>query len=323
MTGLRAHLARYLVLLAVVAVVTFFLPRLLPGSPLSGAIAGSGLAALPSATLDRLREGYDLNRPMREQFVRYLRRLGQGDLGRSISTHRPVSALIAERLPWTVGLAGVAIAAAALAGLAMGTWSAMRPGSRTAQAAGMLVIGLGALPEFLIAMGCIIVFGVRWRLFPTGGGMTPFGGGGAARWLADVAWHAALPAVTLVAALVPVFVLVSRNALAPVMDAPFLVVARAKGLRTRRILWHAWRNAMSPVLTLTGLRLAALVTGVVVVERVFAYPGIGMLLFEAVARRDYPVIQGVVLVSSIAVLTVVFFLEMLAYALDPRVREPG
>jgi peptide/nickel transport system permease protein len=129
--------------------------------------------------------------------------------------------------------------------------------------------------------------------------------------------------LTLITGLVPAFYLLSRNALATVVTAPYLLTARGKGLSRRRVLWHAWRNALPPVLTLLALRLAFVVTGTAVVERLFAYPGMGTLLFEAVLRRDYPVMQGVFLASSFLVLMVNGILDLAATALDPRVRDPG
>jgi peptide/nickel transport system permease protein len=181
-------------------------------------------------------------------------------------------------------------------------------------------VGIGTLPEFLMAMILIASLASRRHLFPPAGAFTPFVPvEGYLRLLPDVLWHAALPGAVLVISLMPAFALLVRNAVVPVLGERYLVTARAKGLSSRRIAWHAMRNALPPVVTLFGLRLAAAMAGAAVVERIFAYPGMGLLLYEAVGARDYPVLQGVVFVSSLAVLAMNFLLDLLASRLDPRV----
>lgn len=321
--AIRAHLARFALLLAVVAVANFLLPRLLPGSPL----AGSGehtVAFLPQATQVAIRQAYGLDRSLLAQFRAYLGGLLRGDLGRSISSHRPVAEVIAERLPWTLLLVSSAVLLSAAAGGMLGTAAALRPHALGARLSEVLVVGLGALPEFLVGMALILLLGVALHLFPVGGATTPFlSASGVRGWVGatgDLLWHAALPAATLIITLAPAFYLLSRNALVAVLGQPYLLTARGKGLGERRVLWHAWRNALPPVLTLLGLRLAFAITGAAIVERIFAYPGMGLLLFEAVARRDYPVMQGVFLVASVIILTMNLALDLLATALDPRTR---
>jgi peptide/nickel transport system permease protein len=322
-TAARGHLTRFALLLATVVVVNFLLPRLLPGSPLSGAGEGA-VAFLPSQTLREIRRAYGLDQPLAVQFVAYLDGLRRGDLGRSLATHRPVAAMIGERLPWTLGLMGGAVLLAATIGAALGTAAAWRPHGWKARLAEPVVVGVGALPEFLVAMALIVGLGTGWKLFPVGGATAPFlTAAGAAGWLRavwDVLAHAALPGATLVVALAPAFFLLSRNALVAVLGERYLLTARGKGLGEGRILWHAWRNALPPVLTLLGLRLAFAVTGAALVERIFAYPGIGLLLFEAVVRRDYPVIQGVFLIASVVIVTTNVVLDLVAAWLDPRTR---
>jgi peptide/nickel transport system permease protein len=321
----KSHLARFVILLAAVVVVNFVLPRLLPGSPLSGAAGEGTVAFLPSGALEEIRRAYGLDQPPTVQFVRYLDGLRRGDLGRSLATHRPVAAMVGERLPWTLGLLGGAVLLAAAIGATLGTAAAWRPHGWKARLAEPLVVGVGALPEFLVAMALIVGLGTGAKLFPVGGATAPFltptGAAGWLRVVGDVLAHAALPGATLVIALTPAFFLLSRNALAAVLGERYLLTARGKGLGERRILWHAWRNAMPPVLTLLGLRLAFAVTGAALVERIFAYPGMGLLLFEAVVRRDYPVIQGVFLMASLIIVTANVALDLAATWLDPRIRQ--
>ncbi len=316
----RAHLVRFALLVVVVVVLNFLLPRLLPGSPLSTAAAESAAAFLPAAAQAELRRSYGVDRPLPAQFTAYLGGLARGSLGRSLATHRPVTQMIGERLPWTFLLVGVAVVVAAVVGAGLGTAAAFRPDGRV-RLLGPLVIGLGALPEFLVAMVLIVVLGVGLPLFPAGGAMTPFLTQGWIAAIRDIVWHAALPALTLIVGLVPAFFLTSRNTLVAVLGEPFLLTARGKGLSGRGVLRHAWVATLTPVLTLLGLRLAFVVTGAAVVERIFAYPGMGMLLFEAVVRRDYPVLQGIFLIASLVILCVNLTLDLAAAALDPRVRR--
>ncbi len=326
MAATRGLWGRYLLLAVAVVLVNFFLPRVLPGSPLAGG-AGESSVFLPTGTFIEVRRAYGLDRPVAEQFLTYLDGLRHGDLGRSLATHRPVAGMIGERLPWTVFLVGSSAVVAAALGAALGTVAAWRPRGPGARVAGPLIIGLGALPEILVATALIVAFGTRLRIFPVGGAMTPFlGFSGPTGWMTaarDIASHAALPGAALVLGLAPAFFMLSRNALAAVAGAPYLRTARGKGLGGRRVLWHAWRNALPPVLTLVGLRLAFAVTGAALVERIFAYPGMGLLLFEAVVGRDYPVMQGVLLVASLVVLVVNAVLDLAALTLDPRLRRPA
>jgi peptide/nickel transport system permease protein len=267
---------------------------------------------------------YGLDRPLLTQFWSYLVGLGHFDLGRSLVSHRLVTSLIVERLPWTMGLVGSAVLLSVLIGAVLGTGAAWRPHGRLTRLVGAVVIGVGALPEFLVAMILIAALGTGLRLFPAGGATTPFLAarpGGWARAVADVLWHGALPIATLLVGLIPAFYLLTRNTLAAESGARYLLTARGKGLPERGVMWQAWRNALSPVLTLLGLRLAFAVTGAAVVERLFAYPGIGLLLFEAIGRRDYPVMQGVFLVASVAMLGTNLLLDLSAAMLDPRLSQ--
>lgn len=313
------RLARYAGLVCTVILLNFLVPRLLPGSPAAGG-GGDEAAVLPAAAYRALVATYHLDLPVQAQLTRYLAGLPRGDLGWSLTSHRPVASIVMERLPWTLLLVGGAVVLAAALGGLLGWAAAWHGRNRAVRFLSAATVGTGALPEFLIAMALIVVFSSRLQLFPPGGATTPFvGNQGLLRALLDVAWHAALPGLTLVLGFAPAFALLMRNALVPVMGERYLVTARAKGLTSRRVVWHALRNALPPAATLLGLRLGTAVAGAAVVERVFAYPGMGWLLYEAVTTRDYPLMQGVFLVTSMTVLTVNLFLDLIAARLDPRV----
>ncbi len=315
------RLARFAGLALTVVVLNFVVPRLLPGSP--AAPGGDDALLLPAAAYRALVETYHLDLPTHEQFGRYIAGLVRGDMGFSLTSHRPVAAVVVERLLWTLFLVGGAVVMAAALGGLLGWAAAWHGRARCARIAMAASVGVGALPEFLVAMLLIVLLASRFQIFPSGGALTPFVDlGGWPRTVGDAIWHATLPGLALVAALAPSFALLVRNALVPVMGERYLATARAKGLPERRVVWHALRNALPPVATLFGLRLGAAVAGAAVVERVFAYPGMGSLLFEAIVARDYPLMQGVFLVSSLAVLTINTMLDLLSARLDPRTVGP-
>lgn len=318
--------ARYLLLALAVLLLNFALPRLLPGDPLD-VEAPEGLnpasSTLTAEVRARLRAVYHLDRPLAGQLVAYLQDLARGDLGWSISRQAPVAKLIAERLPWTLGLLLGALLVAGLGGSLLGLLAAWG-GGRVDRLVVAASTTLAAVPEFLVALVLLLVLAIGLGWFPLRGGRTPFaptdpGLAGTLQTLADVVSHLALPALTLVLASTAAFVLLSRGAVRAVLPEPYLVTARAKGLPEREVaLRHAARNAFLPVLTLFGLRVGHIFGGALVVERVFALPGLGLLAFEAIRARDYPVLQAVFLLGSLAVLLANLALEVAYRQLEPR-----
>jgi peptide/nickel transport system permease protein len=321
---------RYATLAGAVLVLNFFLPRLLPGDPLDVDASDGASAALPALTAEarlHLCAFYHLDRPLfPDQFLAYLADLAHGDLGWSISQSEPVGALVAERLPWTLGLVLTAVLLAGAGGTALGLLAAWR-GGRLDRLIVDLATGLAAMPEFLVALGLLLVFAVGPGWFPLHGGRSAFAsvapGPAGLGALADVARHLTLPALTLVLAGSAGFVLVARGAVRAVLAAPYLATARAKGLPERRVaLRHALPNGLLPVLTLFGVRaghvFSGALGGVIVVERVFSVPGLGLLAFEAIRARDYPVLQAIFLLGSAAMLLASLAAELAYRRLEPR-----
>lgn len=315
-------LARYALLAAAVVALNFLLPRLLPGDPLD-LDAGDGLnPATTTLTIEaraRLRATYHLDQPPPAQFASYLRDLARGDLGWSISRAAPVAQLVEERIPWTLGLVLTSVLLAGCGGSLLGLWAAWR-GGRTEHALVGAATALGALPEFLVAMLLLVVLGVGLGIFPLQGGRSVFvPASNALAELADIVWHLALPGLTLVVATSTGFVLLANGAARAVLEEPYLMTARAKGASEARVaLRHAAPNAVLPVLTLLGLRVGHVLGGAIVVERVFAVPGLGLLAFEAVGARDYPVLQAVFLLGSLSVLLANLAVEIAYRRLEPR-----
>lgn len=316
-------LLRYACLACAVVALNFFLPRLLPGDPLDPAAPDGFSLAESTLSADaraRLRASYHLDEPLPAQFVAYLADLGRGDLGWSISRATPVSQLIGDRLPWTLALVLTSLLVASLAGGSLGLFAAWRGGraDRALFAASTL---LSALPEFLIAMALLLVLAVALRWFPLQGGNSIFlaSNGGGSQTVLDIVWHLTLPALTLVVATSAGFVLLARGAALSVVGEPYLTAARAKGLGEVTVaIRHAVPNALLPVLTLFGVRLGHVLGGALVVERVFAVPGLGLLAFEAIRARDYPVLQAVFLLGSLGILAANFAVELAYRSMGPR-----
>lgn len=313
--ALRRLVIRYLLLAIAIVVLNFLITRLLPGSPLSF-VSGGGLdQALPltEAARAQLTDYYGLDRSRSAQFRGYVAGLVHGDLGRSISQSTSVSRLILDRLPWTAGLMLVALTFSALFGSLFGLLAGWRPHGRFDRFVTLAAGALVAMPEFLIAIGLLLVFSVKLGWFPLFGGESVFPGDdrGALDRMLDIVWHLTLPGLALLLAGLPYFMLIARDVAGSVRAEPFIDVARSKGLPERRVLsHHALPIIAFPLMNAVGIRLGGLLGGAIVVERVFGIPGLGMLAFTALRARDYPVLQALFLLSGLAVLVVNFMVDL-------------
>lgn len=324
LAGLLRMLVRYLLLAIGIVVLNFLIPRLLPGDPLSfSAGEGTDVAApLSAAAREQLRSYYHLDEPMSRQLVLYLGDLAHGDLGWSIARPAPVSELILDRLPWTLGLLIFSLLVSAAAGTALGVVAGWAPGRIRDRLLVSTASLVAAMPEFLVAIGLVLVFAVELRWFPLFGARTVLANGASdagsiAGYALDVVWHLALPSAALVFAGTSGFLLVARDATIGARHEPWLTAARAKGLREREVAWrHVLPNVALPLLTFFGLRLGSVLGGALVIERVFGVPGLGLLGYEAIRARDYPILQAVFLLSSMAVLTANLLVEITYLRLD-------
>lgn len=297
-----ARLGAALVVMFGVCTLVFLLLHLVPGDPVEAML---GESARP-ADRDALRQALGLDRPIAEQYVRYLTGLSRLDLGRSFQDQRPVSEVLAERLPATLQLTLAALALALLLAIPLGVLAAHRRGSAFDDGAmAFSLIGL-SMPNFWLGPLLILVFSL-WL------GWTPVSG-------SDRPLSLVLPAITLGTALAAVLARMVRASVLEVLGEDYVRTARAKGLSALAVLHrHALRNAWLPVLTLVGLQLGGLLGGAVITETVFAWPGVGSLLVESIQARDFPVVQGCVLLISL-VYVLVNTLTDLAYVwVDPRI----
>ena len=310
------------VTVAIVATVTFALIHLAPGGPVENLFADR---AMPAAIRDYWRTKYGLDLPLYEQYWRYLVNLARGDLGWSVSLHEPVSAALARALPSTLLLMGTAILLSFVGGIALGVAQAARPGSWTDRTLGTVSLFFHALPDFWLALMMMLVFAYWLRMFPVGGMkdalmydyFTPWG------QALDRLRHLVLPSLTLALLLTAGVARFQRAALLEVAGEDFVRTARAKGLGERRVLLrHSLRNALLPVITLFGVTVPALVGGTVFVEKVFAWPGMGLLAVSAIMTRDYWLVTACVIVVSVMVALGSLVADLLYAAADPRLRAP-
>lgn len=316
------RLVPYLLTLWVVLTLNFLLPRLLPGDPLDALFDRDAASYVADeAVRGRLAAYYGLDRPLGQQYLAYLGGAAQGNLGWSIWLNQPVCELIAGRLPWTLLLTLTSLTLASLIGIWLGAEAGWRRGSRGDRWAVTAGIVTSNAPVYVVGVGLLILFGARLGWLPLAGGRTAFASYPHALAAAgDVARHLILPAATLTLHLVGAKLLLIRNSMVGVLGEDFMLVARAKGLAEVRLKRsHALRNALLPFVAQLGAQMGMAVTGAIFIETVFAYPGMGRLIFDAVAVRDYPLLQGAFLVVAFVVLTANLLADEINARLDPRV----
>jgi peptide/nickel transport system permease protein len=314
---LLRRLAAALAIVFAVATLTFVAIHLAPGKPFLVEDR-----PMDPAVVARLRAHFALDRPLPEQYARYLDALLHGDLGESFSQRRPVSAVIADAVPNTILLSGTALAIDFLLGIAIGVLQAARARRRLDIALTNATLFLYSLPTFWLGLVLLLVFGQWLHWFPAGGvteplyAMLPLGGR-----VLDRLKHLALPALTLGLVGAAGTARFQRAALLETLGQDYVRTARAKGLGESRVLvHHALRNALLPVVTLLGIALPFLLTGAVVVETVFAWPGLGKAAADAIGARDYPLVLATTLLASILVVVGSLLADLLTAAVDPRIR---
>lgn len=300
----------------------FFLPRALPGDPITAMQdPNEPVYVYDDATRSELNRFYGLDQPVARQYARYLGGLVHGDLGVSTRYRVPVTELLGERLPWTALLMGCAMGVAILVGLIAGVhsgWARDRPVDRRLLT---VFLGLRNLPAFFVGSLALYVFAVKLRWFPLGGAATPFARLPLLERIGDIAHHLVLPATVLALQFTAGYYLLMRAGMVSELGSDYLLVGRAKGLRDRRLKYrYVGRNALLPVVTVVGVQLGHALTGTVFIETVFSYKGMGRLLFDSLAYRDYPTLQGCFLVLSVTVVLANALADLLYARLDPRVR---
>ena len=319
------RLLAYLFTFWAVLTLNFFLPRLMPGDPLAALFEpGSNEFVSDETMRARLAAYYGLDRPLSEQYVEYLRGTITGDMGWSIALNESVGELIRTRLPWTLLLTLTALTLASFIGVMTGAEAAWARGTWPDRLQVTANTVISNMPVFFVGPMLLVFFGAKMRWFPLSGAHAPF-----AKYdstfagFADVFWHLVLPSLTLTLSLIGSKFLLVRNSMVGVLSEDFMLVARAKGLPTKRLkLHHALRNAILPFVQQLAAQAGLAITGAVFVETTFDYPGMGRLIFNAVGSRDYPLMQGVFLVVALAVLFANLCADVINARLDPRAASP-
>lgn len=307
---IRRILAIFPVML-IVAIFVFLLLRLTPGDP-AAIIAGD--MATPEQ-LERIREAMGLNQPIHTQFITWMGRLLQGDLGTSLISGTPVTTMVGQRIFPTINLALLTIAIAVAIAVPMGVLAAWRHRSWVDYAVmSFSVLGF-SVPVFVIGYIFILVFSIVLGWLPVQGYAAPADGFG------EFLYRAILPALTLATIYIALIARMTRASMLEVLGEDYIRTARAKGVKESRVLFrHALRNAAVPILTVIGTGFALLISGVVVTESVFNIPGIGRLTVDAILARDYPVIQAMILITSGTYVVVNLIIDISYTVFDPRIR---
>lgn len=283
--------------------VVFLLLHITPGDPATIIL---GEQATPEQIAD-LRRSMGLDRPLPEQYLRFLTNAVRGDFGISIRAQRPALEYVLERLPATLQLSAGAFAFALLTGLPIGIVSAVKRLSIWDHSSMFIALLGQSMPVFWLGLMLIVVFAVQLRWLPASGMGQP--------------QHLILPAITLGTFLIGLIIRLTRSSMLDVLSQDYIRTARAKGLSEGTVLMrHALKNAFIPVVTVLGLQMGTLLGGAVITETVFAWPGMGMVTVTAIHQRDYPVVQSAVLVSAVLVVLINWFVDVLYHYLDPRIR---
>jgi peptide/nickel transport system permease protein len=316
-----------LLIFALAVTINFVLPRLTPGDPveqqLNQLIASSGgQVGDVRAIVESYRQRFGLDQPVWQQYLNYWAQVLRFDLGFSLANYpERVAESLRGALPWTIGLLGTATLLSFVLGTLLGGALAWPRAPRWLGLFAAPFLILSAIPYFLIGVMLLFVFAIVYQVFPAGGGF-PFDVtlGFDRASVAGILWHATLPALSIVLAQIGAWAIGMRGMLVSVLGEDYITLAEAKGLSQRRIfLWYAVRNALLPQLTKLALTLGHIVSGAILVEVIFSYPGVGYRLYQAIQSKDFFVIQGIVLVLSLSIAVSMFVLDLLYPLIDPRI----
>ena len=317
---LAARLIQALGVIVFVTTLTFVVVHLAPGDPFASALQGPNIT---EAVRNQWRAAYGLDKPIGEQYVRWVSNVARGRLGYSFSHHRPVRDVFRDAMPRTFVLAGLALLLSFAIGITVGVLQAERPGGLRDRWLGRVLLLLYSVPDFWMALLVLIFFAYRLRLFPPGGMTDPvtYDYLTTSQQAVDRLKHLVLPVATLALLSSAGIARFQRGALLAVLPSDWMRTALAKGLSWRTaVRRHAFRNALLPTITLFGLSLPVFASGAIFVERVFSWPGMGLVTVNAIAARDYPLVTAGVLLMSVIVVIGALLSDLAVAAADPRIR---
>lgn len=304
-----------------ITIVTFLIINLAPGDPVSVIQGGQIQARVSPEAYQQMVKHYGLDKPVHVRYLIWLRRLATFDFGDSFRTHQPVTKMILERLPATLALNVAALFIALLAAIPLGLISAVKQNSMFDKVSGTVLYMLYSLPDFWVALLLIMLFGVTLRILPIFGmeAIDSQDLGFFGYWL-DRARHMVLPTICLTYGSLAFLARFVRGSTLEVIRQDYVRTARAKGLDEDRVVYnHVFRNTLIPILTLLGLLLPTLISGSIILEAIFSWPGIGALFYESVLARDYPTVMGLSFITAVIVLLSTLIADLLYAWADPRV----
>lgn len=299
------------IVLWLVATLTYFMVHVTPGDTAEAIIITVyGEDAVSQETLERVRNKFDLNRPIYIQYLEWLKNVATGNLGTSYQYNLPVLKMLSIRVPNTIRLGGTAFLLSVLIAIPLGIVSALHHNGLLDHATRGFVLLTSSFPSFWIALVLIIFFSIRLKLLPVSGMNEP----------ASVI----LPAATLAIGMIATTTRMMRSSMLDVLEQDYMIVAKLKGLKRNRIIWsHAIRNAIPPIITVLGLQIGHILGGAVIVENIFAWPGVGGLFLDAVNSKDLPMIEGCVLLITFGYAIINVIVDIIYAFIDPRVRYSG
>ena len=312
-------IAQYGIVIFIILTLNFLLPRLMPGNPLMY-LAGEDVGFMTSEEKQQVLEDAGLNDPLYVQYGSYLKDMFTGNFGYSYQQKMPIIELLSDRIPWTLLLAGSNLIIATILGVIFGAISAWKRGTRTDVNMLTFFMFLSAMPSFWIGMILVSIFAGTLGWLPVFGAETGWSNYTGWERVVDIAKHLILPLVSLVLISVTNVFMTMRYSMLNVLGEDYIKMAKAKGVKNRTIKYrHAMRNALLPVATVFMLSLGFMLSGATVIETVFAYPGVGRLMFESVLARDYPLIQATFLIITLSVIVANFIADLMYPFLDPKV----
>ena len=317
-------LSQYAVTLFAALTINFFLPRIAPGDPLDYLLSEDNLAAMNEAERMQVLSEFGLDLPLTTQFFNYLTGLFQGDFGLSVQLGQPVWDIIMDRLPWTLLLMGGALVISTLIGSILGVSSAWKRGELSDAATLASVLFVGSLPPFWLAMLLIILFSATLQWLPSFGAYELGTSPGTLDWALGVAKRMIMPVMALGIVQTASVLLIARSSMMVALEQDYIMFARSKGLNEKRIFFkHAFRNALLPLYTNVMLSIGGLVGGALVIETVFSYPGLGSQIVNGVSARDYNLLQGIFVITTISVILANLLTDLFYPLIDPRTRKAG
>ncbi len=320
--GLKRFILRKVVAaaltIAVIVCANFFIFRMAPGDPVRMMFRDPRVSA---ESLELMKQKFGLDKPLSGQFVAYVKNLAQGDLGLSFSQRKPVLEVLAARIPNTLLLVVTALTIAIVLGVVLGAVAGWLSGTKLDTFILTASVTMYSIPTFALGIILLLIFAYLIPIFPLGGISTPASGYEGFELVTDIGWHMFLPAFSIVIWYVGEYVILTRSSMIDAMGQEYITTAWAKGLKKFKLLKnHALRNALLPVITISGVNLAFAAAGVIEAETVFAWPGVGRLTYDAVSQRDYPLLQGVFMLFAFAIVLANLAIDLIYGYIDPRIK---